>query len=94
MTDGSMEFTVTGLDFRTLYYFVVTAINGDGLRADTPTRSRMSRCRRDRRKSKVMKGPKPRPVEERFWEKVVKSDTCWNWIGENLPMVTAQSGLA
>jgi hypothetical protein len=26
-----MEFTVTGLDFRTLYYFVVTAINGDGL---------------------------------------------------------------
>jgi hypothetical protein len=28
-----------------------------------------------------MKGPKPRPVEERFWEKVVKSDTCWNWIG-------------
>jgi hypothetical protein len=31
VTDGSMEFTVTGLDFRTLYYFVVTAINGDGL---------------------------------------------------------------
>jgi len=24
---------------------------------------------------------KPRPVETRFWEKVEKTDTCWNWIG-------------
>ena len=30
VTDGTMEFTVTGLSFRTLYFFVVTAINGDG----------------------------------------------------------------
>ena len=26
-------------------------------------------------------GPKPRPVEERFWEKVDKSGECWLWIG-------------
>lgn len=26
-------------------------------------------------------GPKPRPVEERFWPKVHKTDTCWLWIG-------------
>ncbi|MHA7210822.1 HNH endonuclease signature motif containing protein [Arthrobacter sp. MDT1-65] len=22
-----------------------------------------------------------RPLEERFWEKVEKTDTCWNWTG-------------
>ena len=26
-------------------------------------------------------GPKPRPAEERFWEKVQKTDTCWLWTG-------------
>lgn len=25
--------------------------------------------------------PMPRPLEERFWEKVEKTDSCWNWIG-------------
>lgn len=25
--------------------------------------------------------PKPRPLEERFWEKVRKTDSCWEWIG-------------
>lgn len=24
-------------------------------------------------------GPKPRALEDRFWEKVVKSDGCWVW---------------
>jgi hypothetical protein len=24
-------------------------------------------------------GPKPRPVAERFWEKVDKSGECWTW---------------
>ena len=23
--------------------------------------------------------PKPRPVEDRFWEKVIKTDECWWW---------------
>lgn len=23
--------------------------------------------------------PKSRPVQERFWEKVLKTDSCWNW---------------
>jgi len=26
-------------------------------------------------------GPKPRPVEDRFWEKVRKTDSCWEWVG-------------
>jgi len=26
-------------------------------------------------------GPKPRPVEERFWEKVDRTGTCWLWTG-------------
>lgn len=26
-------------------------------------------------------GPKPRPVLDRFWEKVEKTDNCWNWTG-------------
>jgi HNH endonuclease len=25
--------------------------------------------------------PRPRPTEERFWEKIRKTDSCWNWIG-------------
>lgn len=25
---------------------------------------------------------KPRPIEERFFEKVKKTKTCWNWTGE------------
>lgn len=25
------------------------------------------------------KGPTPRPPEQRFWEKVDKTDGCWNW---------------
>lgn len=25
------------------------------------------------------RGVKPRPVEDRFWEKVNKTDTCWLW---------------
>lgn len=27
------------------------------------------------------KGPVPRPPEDRFWEKVNKTDTCWLWTG-------------
>lgn len=26
-------------------------------------------------------GPDARPVEQRFWEKVEKTETCWNWKG-------------
>jgi hypothetical protein len=26
-------------------------------------------------------GPQPRPLEERFWAKVEKTDECWLWIG-------------
>ena len=26
-------------------------------------------------------GPQPRPVAERFWEKVQKTDECWWWTG-------------
>jgi hypothetical protein len=26
-------------------------------------------------------GPKARPIEERFWENVEKTDMCWLWIG-------------
>ena len=26
------------------------------------------------------KGPKPRPVADRFWEKVNRTETCWLWI--------------
>lgn len=26
-----------------------------------------------------MAGPTPRPADERFWEKVAKSDGCWLW---------------
>lgn len=26
-------------------------------------------------------GPKPRPEAERFWEKVMKTETCWLWTG-------------
>jgi excisionase family DNA binding protein len=26
-----------------------------------------------------MKGPTPKPEAERFWAKVDKTDTCWNW---------------
>ena len=27
-----------------------------------------------------MKGPKPRPIEERFWPKVNKTEGCWLWM--------------
>lgn len=27
------------------------------------------------------RGPKPRPVADRLWEKVEKTDTCWLWRG-------------
>lgn len=30
---------------------------------------------------KKKKGPKPRPIEERFWAKVHKTNTCWIWTG-------------
>jgi hypothetical protein len=26
-------------------------------------------------------GPKPKPIAERFWPKVTKTDTCWLWTG-------------
>jgi hypothetical protein len=26
-------------------------------------------------------GPRPRPVADRFWEKVEKGDGCWTWVG-------------
>jgi len=35
-----------------------------------------------------MKGPKPRPVADRFWSKVDRSggpDACWPWLGCRLP---------
>lgn len=28
-----------------------------------------------------MAGRPPRPLTERFWNKVHKTETCWNWIG-------------
>lgn len=28
------------------------------------------------------RGPVPRPVEQRFWEKVEKGEGCWRWIGK------------
>lgn len=31
------------------------------------------------------KGPVPKPVAERFWAKVEKSDGCWTWRGSYLP---------
>lgn len=31
------------------------------------------------REKLVARGPKPRLVEERFWAKVDKTDTCWLW---------------
>lgn len=27
------------------------------------------------------RGPKPRPLADRFWEKVKKGDGCWEWQG-------------
>lgn len=32
-------------------------------------------------KGKLKPGTKPRPISERFWPKVEKTDSCWNWIG-------------
>lgn len=29
----------------------------------------------------MTRGPKPRPAVERFWPKVVKPESCWNWTG-------------
>lgn len=29
----------------------------------------------------MTRGPKRRPVGERFWAKVEKTDGCWNWTG-------------
>lgn len=33
-------------------------------------------------------GPEPKPLEERFWTKVTKSEDCWEWVG----YVDKQSG--
>lgn len=32
-------------------------------------------------KARILANARRRPLEERFWEKVEKTDTCWNWIG-------------
>jgi len=29
----------------------------------------------------MKKGPKPKPIEDRFWPKVKKTNKCWIWIG-------------
>lgn len=29
-----------------------------------------------------MKGPARRPIEERFWERVERTNTCWLWTGK------------
>jgi len=29
----------------------------------------------------MKKGPKPKPIAERFWTKVKKTEGCWIWIG-------------
>lgn len=34
----------------------------------------------------MAKGPRPRPVAERFWSKVRRTDTCWEWTGYRTPM--------
>ncbi len=36
---------------------------------------------RSERFSKVRHVPEPQPVEERFWSKVRKTDSCWIWAG-------------
>ena len=34
-----------------------------------------------------LRGPKPRPIEERYWEKVEfgATDECWRWLGTIRP---------
>lgn len=32
-----------------------------------------------------MRGPKLKPIEERFWPKVKKTSTCWEWTGSRMP---------
>ena len=29
-------------------------------------------------------GPRPKPIEERFWKRVNKTETCWLWTGAKL----------
>ena len=31
------------------------------------------------------KGPKPKPIADRFWPKVTKGEGCWEWTGCRLP---------
>lgn len=30
-------------------------------------------------------GPKPLPIEDRFWAKVLKTENCWEWTASRLP---------
>ena len=32
-------------------------------------------------------GPAPRPLADRFWEKVAKTDTCWEWTAGRASLV-------
>lgn len=33
----------------------------------------------------MTKGPKPLPLDVRFWPRVNKTETCWEWTGTRLP---------
>lgn len=32
-------------------------------------------------RTRLKSGPKPRPIADRFWPRVNKTDTCWLWTG-------------
>jgi hypothetical protein len=34
-----------------------------------------------------------RPIEDRFWEKVEKTDTCWLWTGARMPIGYGRFGI-
>lgn len=38
-------------------------------------------CSADCKKRAHIGGTQPRPIEDRFWEQVAKSDGCWLWTG-------------
>ncbi len=41
----------------------------------------LSKARRESRSTTQGRGTKPRSIEDRFWEKVHKTESCWVWTG-------------
>jgi len=50
------------------------------MRGKTQSQESIEKAKKTRKERGLRYGPEPRVIEERFWPKIEKTNSCWNWM--------------